>query len=222
MASAPVLGGGSVDLDPVAFEAQVQHAARARDGARRAERAPARHRVDEDARRGVRRRRQAVATEGHRPCPGRLLALAAVDGRGHGVRPDAAPLHGQGQPQGAPRGAAQRAVAARRARVAGGVRRLGVRRAVDQAGGRSARRLGGDGADAGAAGRSEAAAGKSFRNLPRADAMPVDDAGVADLVGAASLLVSQAALESLVARAAGSVSGGDDDQSTGDDQEEAA
>jgi large subunit ribosomal protein L4 len=44
----------------------------------------------------------------------------------------------------------------------------------------------------------EAAAGKSFRNLPRVVAMPVEDAGVADLVGAASLLVSQAALESLV------------------------
>ncbi len=48
---------------------------------------------------------------------------------------------------------------------------------------------------------SEAAAGKSFRNLPRAEAIPVADAGVADLVGAASLLVSQAAMESLVARA---------------------
>ncbi|MGH2882894.1 MAG: 50S ribosomal protein L4 [Solirubrobacteraceae bacterium] len=51
---------------------------------------------------------------------------------------------------------------------------------------------------------SEAAAGKSFRNLTRVYAMPVADAGVADLVGAASLLVSQAAMESLVARAAGS------------------
>ena len=48
--------------------------------------------------------------------------------------PDAAQLHRQGQPQGAPRRAAQRAVGARRARVAGGVRRLGVRRAVDLAG----------------------------------------------------------------------------------------
>ncbi|HYB26010.1 MAG TPA: 50S ribosomal protein L4 [Solirubrobacteraceae bacterium] len=59
---------------------------------------------------------------------------------------------------------------------------------------------------------SEAAAGKSFRNLPHAEALPVDDAGVADLVGAASLLVSQAALESLVARAAGSSSAGGDEQ----------
>jgi large subunit ribosomal protein L4 len=48
----------------------------------------------------------------------------------------------------------------------------------------------------------EAAAGKSFRNLPRVEAMPVEDAGVADLVGAASLLVSQSALDSLVALAA--------------------
>ena len=54
----------------------------------------------------------------------------------------------------------------------------------------------------------EAAAGKSFRNLARVEAMPVNDAGVADIVGAASLLVSEAALESLVARAgaAGSAS----------------
>lgn len=49
----------------------------------------------------------------------------------------------------------------------------------------------------------EAAAGKSFRNLPHADVMPVEDAGVADIVGAASLLVSEAALPALVARAGG-------------------
>jgi large subunit ribosomal protein L4 len=49
----------------------------------------------------------------------------------------------------------------------------------------------------------EAAAGKSFRNIARVDVMPVSDAGVADLVGAASLLVSQTALPELVARASG-------------------
>ncbi len=48
---------------------------------------------------------------------------------------------------------------------------------------------------------SEAAAGKSFRNLARVDVMPVADAGVADVIGAASLLVSEAALPDLVARA---------------------
>jgi large subunit ribosomal protein L4 len=61
-------------------------------------------------------------------------------------------------------------------------------------------------------GESEVAAGKSFRNLAHAEAIPVDDAGVADLVGAASLLVSQEAMASLVARAAGSRSGGDEEE----------
>jgi large subunit ribosomal protein L4 len=48
----------------------------------------------------------------------------------------------------------------------------------------------------------EAAAGKSFRNIARVEAMPVEDAGVADVVGAASLLVSEAALPALAALAA--------------------
>jgi large subunit ribosomal protein L4 len=47
----------------------------------------------------------------------------------------------------------------------------------------------------------EAAAGKSFRNLERVAVMPVGDVGVADLIGAASLLVSETALPELVARA---------------------
>jgi large subunit ribosomal protein L4 len=55
----------------------------------------------------------------------------------------------------------------------------------------------------------EANAGKSFRNIARVDVMPAGDAGVADIVGAASLLVSQTALDELVARANGS--GPDDD-----------
>ena len=49
----------------------------------------------------------------------------------------------------------------------------------------------------------EANAGLSFRNLRAVDVMPVADAGVADVVGAATLLVSETALEQLVARAAG-------------------
>ena len=49
-------------------------------------------------------------------------------------------------------------------------------------------------------GEEEAAAGKSFRNIPRVAVMPVADAGVADVIGAASLLVSEAALPELVAR----------------------
>jgi large subunit ribosomal protein L4 len=50
-------------------------------------------------------------------------------------------------------------------------------------------------------GEDEAAAGKSFRNIARVDAIPVQDVGVAEVIGAASLLVSEAALPELVARA---------------------
>jgi large subunit ribosomal protein L4 len=49
----------------------------------------------------------------------------------------------------------------------------------------------------------EANAGLSFRNLARVDVMPAQEAGVADVIGAASLLVSEAALPQLIARATG-------------------
>lgn len=51
-------------------------------------------------------------------------------------------------------------------------------------------------------GSDETAAGKSFRNIARVEAIPVEEVGVAEIVGAASLLVSEAALPVLVARAA--------------------
>jgi large subunit ribosomal protein L4 len=47
----------------------------------------------------------------------------------------------------------------------------------------------------------EANAGLSFRNLAKVAVMPVADAGVADVIGAATLLVSETALPQLVARA---------------------
>jgi large subunit ribosomal protein L4 len=47
---------------------------------------------------------------------------------------------------------------------------------------------------------SERDAGLSFRNLERVVVMPVQDAGVANIIGAARLLVSEAALPRLVAR----------------------
>ncbi len=50
---------------------------------------------------------------------------------------------------------------------------------------------------------TEAAAGLSFRNLRRAEVVPVSDCGVADIIGAASLLISEAAMGDLVARANG-------------------
>jgi large subunit ribosomal protein L4 len=49
----------------------------------------------------------------------------------------------------------------------------------------------------------EANAGLSFRNLRDVDVMPAADAGVADVIGAATLLVSETALDQLVARASG-------------------
>jgi large subunit ribosomal protein L4 len=49
----------------------------------------------------------------------------------------------------------------------------------------------------------EVAAAKSFRNLDRASVLPADGVGVADLLGAASLVVSEAALTALTARANG-------------------
>jgi large subunit ribosomal protein L4 len=55
----------------------------------------------------------------------------------------------------------------------------------------------------------EAGAGKSFRNLARIAVMPVADAGVADVIGAASLLISEAALAEVTARAAGSAESAD-------------
>jgi large subunit ribosomal protein L4 len=47
----------------------------------------------------------------------------------------------------------------------------------------------------------EIGAAKSFRNLARVGVLHVDDVGVADLVRAATLVISQAALDALTARA---------------------
>jgi large subunit ribosomal protein L4 len=64
----------------------------------------------------------------------------------------------------------------------------------------------------------EANAGKSFRNITRVHVMPVTDVGVADIVGAASLLVSQAAMPELIARASGSASDDADDADEGGEE----
>jgi len=50
---------------------------------------------------------------------------------------------------------------------------------------------------------SEANAGLSFRNLERVLVIPAEDAAVTNIIGAARLLVSEAALPALVARANG-------------------
>jgi large subunit ribosomal protein L4 len=53
---------------------------------------------------------------------------------------------------------------------------------------------------------SERDAGLSFRNLERVVALPAEDAGVVNIIGAARLLISEAALPLLVARANGTTS----------------
>jgi large subunit ribosomal protein L4 len=52
-----------------------------------------------------------------------------------------------------------------------------------------------------ALGDDELTAAKSFRNLTRVQVLHVDDVGVADLIGAATLVASQAALDGLTVRA---------------------
>jgi len=54
----------------------------------------------------------------------------------------------------------------------------------------------------------ESDAALSFRNIDRVGVLQATDAGVADIVGAASLLVSEKALEALTARAAGAAAEG--------------
>jgi large subunit ribosomal protein L4 len=52
-------------------------------------------------------------------------------------------------------------------------------------------------------GEDEANAGLSFRNIQRVNVMPVTDAGIADVIGAGSIVVSEAALQMITARAKG-------------------
>ncbi|MHB8694243.1 MAG: 50S ribosomal protein L4 [Solirubrobacteraceae bacterium] len=59
----------------------------------------------------------------------------------------------------------------------------------------------------------EADAALSFRNLPNVGVLTVHNAGVADIIGAASLLVSETAMPTLVARAAGDSDDGSDSDS---------
>jgi large subunit ribosomal protein L4 len=63
-------------------------------------------------------------------------------------------------------------------------------------------------------------AAKSFRNLSRVHVLHVDDVGVADLVRAATLVLSQSALDKLTARAR-KESRGSDVAETGDERSEA-
>ena len=128
----------------------------------------------------------------------RVGALSVPQRTGGGVAfgPKPRALHGQGQPQGAAARAARGAVAARRARLARRASTLGLRRALHQAGRRGARRA------------STARAACSWcsptarrpvpspsATSPASTCCDADAVGVADVVGAARLVVSEAALE---------------------------
>ena len=75
---------GKLDLDDAVFGERFHMAARPRGRARRAARAPPRHRLHADARRGRDDRRQGLAPEGHRPRP-RRRAVRAPHWTGGGV-----------------------------------------------------------------------------------------------------------------------------------------
>ncbi len=219
MASARVLGGGSVDLDPTAFEASfnmplVHETVRAELNARR-------HGTASTKTRGE------VSGGGAKPWRQKGTGRARAGSSrspvwtGGGTVFGPTPRHYTVKVNRKARRAALRSVLSLHA----GRESLAVFDATvfsEPSTKQAAELL--DGWDASAPTlvvltESEAAAGKSFRNLVHADAVPVQDAGVADLVRAASLLVSEAALQSLVARAGGSASG---DSSGGDEAEEAA
>ena len=81
---AKLIGGNAakdVSLEAEIFGAEVKPHLAARDGSRRAERAPRRHARSEDPRPRRRRPREAVAPEGHGPRPRRHHPRAAVHGR---------------------------------------------------------------------------------------------------------------------------------------------
>ena len=63
-------------------------------------------------------------------------------------------------------------------------------------------KLGGEGSELVVLVDGEENAVKSFRNLPHVKVLHVNDTGIADVVGAARLVVSEPALEKLTARAA--------------------
>ena len=199
--SASVLGGGTIDLDPVAFEASfnmplVHEAVRAELNARR-------HGTASTKTRGQ------VSGGGAKPWRQKGTGRARAGSSrsplwtGGGTVFGPTPRHYTVKVNRKARRAALRSVLSMHAeRESLAVFDAGTFSEPSTA--RAAKVL----ADWGATGptvvllgEAEAAAGKSFRNLRDVEAMPVEDAGVAEIVGAASLLVSETALRSLLARA---------------------
>lgn len=208
--SASVLGGGTVDLDPVAFEAPfnmalVHEAVRAEQNARRRGTASTRNRseVSGGGAKPWRQKGTGRARAGSSRSP---LWAGGATTFGPTPRRYTVKVNRKAR-RGALRGALS--VHAERESVAlfdaGSWGEPSTKRAASLL------------ADWGAPlptlvllASEEEEAGKSFRNIPRVEAMPVEDAGVVDLVWASSVLVSQAALPALVARASARTRDGKD------------
>ena len=144
-------------------------------------------------RRGLDDHRQGLEAEGHRPRPRRRAQRPAPPRRWRRVRAEAALAHLQGQSQGPPPGAALGVLGARRPRQRS---RCSTPRAFEAPSTKqAAEALGKWGAEGADAGRSATprrpACVKSFRNIPKVDVLPVGSAGVVDVIGHASLIVTQ-------------------------------
>ena len=122
-------------------------------------------------------------------------------GGGVAFGPKPRQLHGQGQPQSAPQGDARGALGARRA---GQRSPCSTPRAFDTPSTKSAAQAlakwGATQPSLVVLDAEETGAVKSFRNIPRVQVAEVGAIGVADVIGAASLVVSEAALEKLKER----------------------
>ena len=124
------------------------------------------------------------------------LSAPASPRRRRRLRPEAARTHLQGQPQGPPPRAALGAVGARRPRQHRRRRRRRLRRALDQDGRRGAREVGRQGRRPWSSSTPRRpASSRAFATSRGSPCCPAGSAGVADVLGAASLVVSQAALE---------------------------
>ena len=199
---APVLGKqAKADLPAAVFgeefhESLVHEAARADLNC-----PPPRHRVDPGPRRGLDDRRQGVAPEGHRPRPRRRAQRAPPPGRRRRLRPEAARLHREGEPQGPPPRAALGAVGARRPRHAS---RCST---ADAFASPRPRRRPRRSTKWGAKGPTlvirrrptRPRSSRAFATSRACRVLPASAVGVADVVGAGSLVVSEAALEVLEA-----------------------
>jgi large subunit ribosomal protein L4 len=200
---ASVLGGGTINLDPVAFEARfnmalVHETVRAELNARRRGTAATRTRgeVSGGGAKPWRQKGTGRARAGSSRSP-----LWAGGGTVFGPTPRSYTVKVNRKARRAAFAGALSMHAERESLAvfdAGAFERPSTRQAIDLL-----REWGADAPTLVLLGDDEDDAGKSFRNISGRVAMPVSHAGVADVIGAATLLVSQSALPELIARASG-------------------